>query len=270
MTSSLPFDQSPARDFRGLLQLEGRNFVVLGAGMGIGRQTAHALSQFGAKVVCVDIDGAHAGFVADEINGIPVQADITRRADVERAFAVAAARCGAVHGVIDIVGMPLRGPVLEMSEARWQQQMDVVLNHAFHAVQIGGRAIIKAGGGAMVFVGSLSGLGYLRGQAAYAIAKAGLHHLVECMGRELAPQNVRVNGVAPGFIRTPRLNAMRSDEEWQELSRIIPRGSPGESWEIAAPILFLCSGLSTYITGQVLNADGGAFGMINPARGQSS
>ena len=261
---TMDIDHEAVPDYRALLRLEGRVFVVLGAGLGIGRQTAHALAQAGAKLVCVDNENSLAEAVAAEVDGIPLCADITRRSDVERVFALSQERAGPVRGLVDIVGMPLRGPVLEMDDARWQQQFDVVLNHAILAVQIGGKAMIQAGGGAMVFVGSLSGVGNFPGHTAYGVAKAGLHHLVECMGKELAPQGVRVNAVAPGMVRTPRLNAMRNEEDWKKVGRLIPRGFAGRAWEIAGPILFLCSDLSNYVTGQVLNTDGGLMGVIHP------
>lgn len=114
----------------------------------------------------------------------------------------------------------------------------------------------------MVFVGSISGLAHVPGQAAYGTAKAALHQLVASMGRELAPAGVRVNAVAPGFTQTPRLLTILSSEQWSQVSSIIPRGAPGSPAEIAAAILFLASDLSSYVTGQVLAVDGGMTGQV--------
>jgi NAD(P)-dependent dehydrogenase (short-subunit alcohol dehydrogenase family) len=114
----------------------------------------------------------------------------------------------------------------------------------------------------MVFVGSISGLVHVPGQAAYGAAKAALHQLVASMGRELAPAGVRVNGVAPGFTKTPRLLEILSTEQWSQIASIIPRGVPGSPAEIAAAILFLASDLSSYISGQVLAVDGGLTGQV--------
>jgi len=250
-------DRSEVPDYTALARLEGRRFVVLGGGNGIGRQVCHGLAQAGARVVCVDRVRELAEAVAAEIDGDALVADVTRRDELERALAK-----GQVSGLVDIVGMPVLGPLAELDDDGWQRQFDLVLRHAFLAMQIGGRAIASAGGGTMVFVGSISGLAHIPGQAAYGAAKAGLHQLVVSMGRELAPAGVRVNAVAPGFTQTPRLLTILSREQWSQVSSIIPRGAPGSPAEIAAAILFLASDLSSYVTGQVLAVDGGMTGQV--------
>jgi len=250
-------DRSKVPDYAALARLDGRRFLVLGGGNGIGRQVSHALAQAGARVVCVDISRELAEAVATEVDGEPVVADVTRRDELERVLAQ-----GPISGLVDVVGMPVLGPLAELDDDGWQLQFDLVLRHAFLAMQIGGRAITKGGGGTMVFVGSISGLTHVPGQAAYGAAKAALHQLVASMGRELAPAGVRVNAVAPGFTQTPRLLTMLSTEQWARVSSIIPRGAPGSPAEIAAAILFLASDLSSYITGQVLAVDGGMTGQV--------
>jgi NAD(P)-dependent dehydrogenase (short-subunit alcohol dehydrogenase family) len=250
-------DRSEVPDYRALARLDDRRFVVLGGGNGIGRQVCHALAQAGARVVCVDMSSELAAAVAREIDGEAVVADVTERGDMERLLAG-----GRVDGLVDIVGMPVLGPLAEVDDDGWQRQFDLVLRHAFLAMQLGGRAIAAAGGGAMVFVGSISGLTHVPGQAAYGTAKAALHQLVASMGRELAPAGVRVNAVAPGFTQTPRLLQMVSSEQWAQVASIIPRGAPGQPPEIASAVLFLATDLSSYVTGQVLAVDGGMIGQV--------
>jgi NAD(P)-dependent dehydrogenase (short-subunit alcohol dehydrogenase family) len=250
-------DRTVVPDYAALARLDGRRFVVLGGGNGIGRQVCHALAQAGARVVCVDRSQELAEAVAAEVDGEPLVADITRRDELEHTLAQ-----GPVSGLVDIVGMPVLGPLAELDDDGWDRQFDLVLRHAFLALQIGGRAVAAAGGGTMVFVGSISGLAHIAGQAAYGAAKAALHQLVASMGRELAPVGVRVNAVAPGFIQTPRLLTMLSAEQWTKVSSIIPRGAPGGPPEVAAAILFLASDLSSYVTGQVLAVDGGMTGQV--------
>jgi NAD(P)-dependent dehydrogenase (short-subunit alcohol dehydrogenase family) len=258
-------DQTPVPDYKKLHDLAGRVMVVLGGGNGIGRQTCHALAQAGATVVCVDRDQALADAVAAEVKGVPLVGDVTQRREVERVFA-AAAKHGPIRGAIDIVGMPLLGPLASLDDRGWTTQFDLVLTHAFLAMQVGGKAITEAGGGSMVFVASMSGLTQIPGQIAYGTAKAALIQLVAGMGLELGPSHVRVNAVAPGFVRTPRLNTMLNDSNWSEIGKLIPLGAPASPAEIAAPILFLCSDMASHITGQTILVDGGMAGVVNLPR----
>jgi len=256
------FDQSPIPDYSKQLRLDGRTLVVLGAGAGIGRQVSHALAQAGAKVACVDRDIELAKYVAEEVGGKPFAGDIIKRQDVERIFAEAHKAMGPITGLVDIVGMPVLGPLADLNDAKWASQFDLVLNHAFLAMQIGGRTIADCGGGSMVFVASMAGIVSLPGQGAYGAAKAALIHLVSNVGKELGPARVRVNAVAPGFARTPRLNTMLSEQQWSEIGKIIPLGAAAAPSEIAGPILFLSSDLASHVTGQTLLVDGGIAGAV--------
>jgi NAD(P)-dependent dehydrogenase (short-subunit alcohol dehydrogenase family) len=259
---ALDLDRSIVPDYQTLFRLDGRAFVVLGGGNGIGRQVCHALAQAGGRIACVDRDPALAQYVASEVNGVALTGDITQRADVERIFAQAHEALGPITGLVDIVGMPHLGPLENLDDARWASQFDLVLNHAFLAMQIGGSAIAKASGGSMVFVASMAGQVSLPGQSAYGAAKAALIHLVSCMGKELGPAHVRVNAVAPGFVRTPRLNTMFTEQQWDQIGKLIPVGGPALPSEIAAPILFLASELASHVTGQTLTVDGGIAGLV--------
>ena len=154
-------------------------------------------------------------------------------------------------------------PLLSFDEPAWDAQFNLVLWHALWSVQLGAEAMLRGPGrGTIVLVGSTSGAAYTDGQAAYGAAKAGLHHLVHCAGRELAPRGVRINAVAPGYTRTPRLAAVLGAEQWSAIGAQIPRRSAGVPSEIAAPILFLASEASSYLVGQVIFADGGITGMV--------
>lgn len=250
-------DASPVPDFSALLSLAGRRFVVLGAGQGIGRQAAHALAQSGAALLCVDSDAARAERIASEARGTPITGDATNREDVERIFREARRRLGGVDGVVDVVGIASLKPLDAFDDASWNAQFDAVLRHAFLTLQIGGAALKESGGGTITLVGSLAGLRSVRDQAAYGAAKAALHHLVRCMASELARYKIRVNAVAPGFIRTPRLEVILAPDQWRLVEQAIPLGRAAQPHEIAAPLLFLASDLSSHVTGQVLSVDGG-------------
>jgi NAD(P)-dependent dehydrogenase (short-subunit alcohol dehydrogenase family) len=245
-----------ATDFISQLRLDGRGMVVLGAGQGIGAATAHALSQAGARVLCVDKDEGLATQIAAEVGGVACVADVTRRDHMVRIFASARERFGSVRGIVDIVGMAKLGPLSSFSDADYEWQFDVVLRHAFLALQIGGPLVAEAGGGAITFVGSISGE-----------SKAALHYLARAAALELGPRGVRVNAIAPGFTRTPRLNKMVSDERWVAIGEGIPLGRVATPEEIAGPLLFLSSDLSSHVNGEVLAIDGGlgAMAAIPPA-----
>jgi NAD(P)-dependent dehydrogenase (short-subunit alcohol dehydrogenase family) len=160
------------------------------------------------------------------------------------------------------VGIAATAALADTDDETFEGQLSMVLRHGFYALQIGSRFLASSGGGSMVFVGSMSALGYTPRQAIYGAAKSALHHLVVAAGREFAPQGVRVNAVAPGLTRTPRLVAKLSDTQWSAAATRIPRGYPGEPSEIAGPILFLLSDLSSYVTGQILAVDGGVAGSM--------
>lgn len=245
-------------DYLSLLRLEGRGFVVLGAGQGIGEEACHALAQAGARVLCVDRDESLALRIAQAVGGVACTADVTSRADMERVFATAKRRLGRVQGVVDIIGVAGIKPLSQVTDESWTQQFDIVLRHAFLAIQIGGEMMAADGGGSIAIVGSMSGNRAVPSQTAYAVSKAALHHLVRCAGAEYAPRQVRINAVAPGYVRTPRLNQRLSDEAWAAIGQVIPIGRPATPAEIAAPLLFLASDLSAHVTGEVMAVDGGA------------
>jgi 3alpha(or 20beta)-hydroxysteroid dehydrogenase len=244
-------------DYPGLGRLANRNFVVLGAGQGIGEQATHALSQAGARLLCVDLDSGRADAIAKAVSGHACVADVTTRAGLVQVFADARAAFGAVHGVVDIVGMARIKELAQFTDDDWEWQFGIVLRHAFLTLQHGAAAIAEAGGGAMVFVGSMAGNRVVPNQAVYGSAKAALHHLVRCAANEHGARRVRINAIAPGFIRTPRLDEMLSAEQWQAVESRIPLRHVATAAQIAATILFLASDLSSHVTGQVLAVDGG-------------
>lgn len=247
-----------APDYLSLLRLDGRGFVVLGAGQGIGEQAVHALVQAGARVLCVDRDEPLARNIAESVGGIPCAADVTSRTDIQRVFETARQAFGRVHGVVDIVGVAGIKPLSAVDDAAWNQQFDIVLRHAYLAIQVGGEMMAADGGGSIAFVGSMSGNRAVPNQTAYAVSKAALHHLVRCAGAEYARRGVRINAVAPGYVRTPRLNQRLGEDAWDAISKVIPIGRPATPAEIAGPLLFLASDLSAHMTGEVIAVDGGA------------
>ncbi|MGD6755586.1 SDR family NAD(P)-dependent oxidoreductase [Streptomyces sp. BH105] len=252
-----PLDDTPVPDYAALHRVDGRVFVLLGAGNGIGRQTAHALTSAGARVLCVDVDGGRAEAVAAQTGGVPYVADVTRRQDVQDLFAYAQGELGPVGGVVDIVGMARYEALDALDDDAWQWHFDLVLRHAWLAVQYGGAAVAAAGGGPLVFVASVSGLTAAPLHGAYGAAKAGLMSLVRTAAVEYGPRGVRVNAVAPGVVWTPRVAGLLGEEGRAANAANAPLGRVAEPADIAAALLFLASPLSSYVTGQTLVVDGG-------------
>lgn len=236
-------------------RLDGKGYVVIGAGQGMGRQAAHALSQAGAGVLCVDIDPDRAAHVAAETGGVALVADMRRGDDAAHVVEVAERELPPLGGVANVVGMARYGPLTEMSEDDWDWCHDIVLRHAFLTVKHLGKALADGGGGTIVLVASISGLSSAPFHGAYGAAKAGLVSLVRTAAMELKPSEVRVNGVAPGNTATPRIVASR-DMPADELATGSLSGY-GSTSDIAAAILFLSTDLSRHVTGQTLAVDGG-------------
>ncbi len=136
-------------------------------------------------------------------------------------------------------------------------------------MQIGGRAIAISGGGSMVFVGSVSSMTSLPGQTAYCAAKAAQLHLVKGMAQELAP-SVRVNSVAPGFVKTPRLIEIVGEKGGDALAKVIPIGALAEPVEIALVILFLASNIASQITGQSIRTSNPIESTLGTIRSQNT
>ncbi|HUP73148.1 MAG TPA: SDR family oxidoreductase [Acidimicrobiales bacterium] len=250
-------DDTPVPDYFARLRLDGRPFVVLGAGQGIGRQTTHALSQAGASLLCVDNDERRAQEIAREVGGVPCVADIRDREQVERVVSEATAAFGSIHGIVDIVGAARYSKFVATTDAEWEWTFDMVLRHAFLVAQVGGRAIADGGGGVLAFVASISGLTSSPMHAAYGAAKAALMSLVRSVAVELGPRGVRVNAVAPGGTLTPRMLEVLSPDERESMAQLVPSRRLSEPSDIAGGLLFVVSDLAANVTGQVLVVDGG-------------
>jgi NAD(P)-dependent dehydrogenase (short-subunit alcohol dehydrogenase family) len=251
-------DDTAVPDYSGMLRLDGRRVVVIGAGQGIGRQATHALAANGARVVCVDRDADLAADIAAEVGGTAWVGDVTDRGEVERLFTEADAAMGGVDGVVDIVGMAQYAGLLEdLDDELWQWHQDICLRHVYLAVQIGGRKLRDGGGGSMVFVASASGITGAPDHAAYGAAKAGVMSLVRSAAVELGPHGIRVNAVAPGVVWTPRVSGYLGERGRARNSENAPLRRVALPADIAAAILFFTSELSSYVSGQTLSVDGG-------------
>lgn len=250
-------DDTEVPDYASLLRLDGRGFVVLGAGQGMGRQTAHALSALGARTLCIDKDPDLAREIAEEVDGVPMAVDVTVREDMEAVFAKATGEFGKVDGLVDIVGLARWMDLIDIDDETWDFEFAMCLRHAYLAMQLGARAMRETGGGAMAFVASISGLFSAPNHPAYGAAKAGLMSLVRTAAVEFGRWGIRVNAVAPGATTTPRISALLTPETRAAHESLIPTGELNKPADIASALLFMVSPLSHNVTGQTLVVDGG-------------
>ncbi len=232
--------------------------MVTGGSRGIGRAVAERLAAAGAAVAVVARTGAAAEEAATAIGEgtLAVQADVSRPDEVGRAVAEVEAGLGPIDILVNNAGITRDGLLVRMSDADWDQVVEVNLKGAFNAIKAVARGMMKRRWGRIVNVTSVVGLTGNRGQANYAASKAGLVGLTKAVAKELASRHVLVNAVAPGFIETDMTKTL-GEEQRTALAEQIPLGRLGRPDDVAGCVLFLVSDLADYITGQVVVVDGG-------------
>jgi len=243
--------------------LEGRVAVVTGGTRGLGEGFARALGEAGASVALVGRDGkAAAGVVADlESRGIDcayIEADITDRQNVEMILATTLERFGRVDILVNNAGTCVHAPALEVTPEDWRHVMDVNLDALWTCSQVFGRTFVEQGSGVMINIGSMSGFIVNRPQwqPAYNASKAAVHHLTRSLAAEWAPHGVRVNALAPGYIKT-EMSPVDEPQYRQNWIDDAPMQRYGTVEELAPAVVFLASDASSFVTGSVLVADGG-------------
>ena len=245
-----------------MIDLSGRSAVVTGGSRGIGRAIAIRLAQQGADV-CFSYRGnaAAAEEAKAAIEGLgrralPVQADVADPAAADALIKAAIEAFGKVDILVNNAGITRDDLIMRMDHAAWREVIDTNLSGAFYATKAVTRPMLKARGGRIINITSVSGQAGQMGQANYSSAKAGLIGLTKATARELASRGITVNAVAPGFVVT-ELTQDLPQELKDGLIERTPLGRFGTPEEIAAAVAFLASDDAAYITGQVLAVDGG-------------
>jgi 3-oxoacyl-[acyl-carrier protein] reductase len=232
--------------------------VTAAAGTGIGYAVARRCAEEGARVLVSDIHERRLGEAVDRLEAEtghrPASAlcNVTVQEDVDRLFATAVDELGHVDVVMNNAGLGGTANLVDMTDEQWSTVLDVTLNGTFRATRAALGHMQPRGTGVIVNNASVLGWRAQEGQAHYAAAKAGVMALTRCAAVEAAPFGVRVNAVAPSLAMHPFLAKVTSDELLEELTAREAFGRAAEPWEVANVMVFLASGYSSYMTGEVV------------------
>jgi 3-oxoacyl-[acyl-carrier protein] reductase len=245
-----------------MIDLSGRVALVTGAGSGIGRATALMLGQAGARVALVERRPERTEAVAREASGRgyevePSVADVARPAEIERAVQQTLARWGGLDVLVANAGISGAGLVADMDEAEWDRVLEVDLDSVFYTVRAAIPALKRSRHGRIVCTASHYGVIGKEGMAHYSAAKGGIIGLVRSVALELGPEGITANAVAPGPVQTAIVE--RTPEEVRAREAILPLRRLGQPEDVAGAILFLASDLASWITGHVLQVNGGEY-----------
>ena len=245
--------------------LEGKTAIVTGGKRGIGKAIALAFAEAGADVaVCSRvIEDGQLQTVAEEIKRIGrrslvVQADVTRKTDVDNLVQRLMNEFGRIDILVNNAAVMVRKPLLELSEDDWDTVIDTNLKGYHLCCQAVGKIMINQKRGNIINMASAHGVRAFEGRGAYPMAKAGVFMLTGVLAKELARYGIRVNGIAPGVVRTEMSHAVWSDSDsLKRMESTIPLGRLAEPSDIVGAALLLASDASSYITGHTIMVDGG-------------
>lgn len=240
-------------------ELHGRVALITGAASGIGRATAERFAAAGATVVLADLRGAEAAtatIVAAGGRTISQALDVRDAASCAAAVEAIVAQYGRLDILVNSAGISRGAPFLETTLDDWQATLAVNLTGTFLCAQAAARVMVAGGYGRIINIASVSGQLGGEGRAAYGASKGGVITLTRTMATELTPRGVTVNAIAPGPIETPFVAGMTDADRAAWRARL-PAGRLGQPEEVAAAALFLASDTAAFVSGHILNVDGG-------------
>jgi 3-oxoacyl-[acyl-carrier protein] reductase len=244
-----------------VFSLKEKVALITGASQGIGRETARALAEAAAKVAIAARNEEKLASLVSEIESasgtaLAVKMDVADAEQVKAGFKQVLEKFGRLDILVNNAAITRDGLAMRMKPDDWEAVLKTNLTGAHLCIQQALPAMMKARAGRIINISSVVAQAGNAGQANYVAAKAGLIGLTKAVAIEIASRNITVNAVAPGFIETPMTNVL-SDKVKEELKTRIPLGRMGSPREIAAAIVFLASDEAGYITGHVLNVNGG-------------
>ena len=245
-------------------KLDGKVAIVTGAGVGMGRAEAILFAKEGAKVVVddrrTDGEGERTVQMIKEAGGevVFVHADISKAEDVKKMVKTAVDTYGKLDILINNAGVQVYKPIQELNEENFDFIIATNQKGVFFGMKHALPEMIKAGGGSIVNTASIAADHAQRGSGVYAASKGGILSISRVAAAEFAPQNIRVNVVKPGAIKTPMfLSCVNTEEARKNITDETPQGRLGEPEEVANLVLFLASDEASHVTGQKIAADGG-------------
>ena len=242
--------------------LDGKVALVTGASRGIGRAVAIALAKAGALVAVNYAGNVKAAEEVQQIitqaggKAILVQGDVAQAEVVDEMMKTVMDEFGRIDILVNNAGITRDGLLMRMKECDWDAVIDTNLKGIFHCTKAAAKHMMKARSGRIINMTSVVGLIGNAGQTNYAAAKAGVTGFSKSVAKELASRGITVNMVAPGFIDTD-MTAVLPEKVREEMVKGIPMGRMGTPEEVAEAVLFLASDQASYITGQIINLDGG-------------
>jgi 3-oxoacyl-[acyl-carrier protein] reductase len=246
-------------------QLKGKVAVVTGGSRGIGRATVELLADMGAHVIVNYVNDADAAAAvvnavrAKGVEAVAYKADVSRLIEAQQLIQATTEQFQRIDILVCNAGLWEGAPVDELSERLWDKALDVNLKGTWAVCSAAAPIMKRQKSGKIVVVSSTAGQRGEAGYSNYAASKGGQIAFVKSLGAELAKWGINVNAVAPGWVDTEMTkDALGDDQQRREINRSIPLGAVATPEDVAGPIVFLCTDWARYITGEVLNVNGGS------------